>query len=177
MQFFTCLISTQALAGKFYNVSFRDGEEMEFVVRNVDDIYEVHGACNVSKKIIYTLPYQTRGHEAQKRSDLISNINCAVAFAVFFSIIWNYKATFISMFRWEVWEFLLSFMMAFILGVVVRRKFYDLSYEATKIFEVFGFDSPENVDLPKTSRKIRRQLANRVNNVSLYLPPWQFRYG
>lgn len=41
MEFFTCYVGKETLAGQFFHVGFIEGEEMEFVVVEENGIYQV----------------------------------------------------------------------------------------------------------------------------------------
>ncbi len=88
MEFFTCTVNGLELAGRFHKVEFKEGETVEFVVDKKSVGAVVHAARSPNQKMLWMLPYQTRGYLAQKRSDikwsLILSITTPFLFSVFF---------------------------------------------------------------------------------------------
>ncbi|AMC34361.1 hypothetical protein [Janthinobacterium sp. B9-8] len=87
MQFFTCKLDEKRGAGRFYNVGFKNGEEIEFVVEQEGDVYAVLVARSASQRLIWMLPQHLCGEEAHLRSDIkwtiITTIIGAVLYAIF----------------------------------------------------------------------------------------------
>jgi len=177
MEFFTCYVGKDALAGQFLHVGFIEGEEMEFVVVEKNGIHQVSGACSISQRLIWTLPYRTRGDVAQKWHDLMQSILISVIFSLLFTAFVHYKfdpgAT-----NWAqlVQQACVTFVVAFALNILVRRSFYEFSFEATKIFDVFGFSDPENVNLPKRHKKADVDYCKERGVPRAQRMPLQFRY-
>lgn len=176
MDFFTCSVGNFLLRGAFYSVGFENGDDMEFVVRKAGQVHDVRGACCVSQQIIWTLPYRSRGHEAQKRFDLFRNVLFSAIFGCLFSIIWNWKSAVGQVGSSYFVTFLIGSIMMLVLGAAVRRNFYEFSHEATKVFEVLGFSDPENVDLPKNHKKANRAFLGAARARNSLPVPWQYRY-
>lgn len=177
MDYFTCQIDEKALVGNFYQVSFVEGEKMEFVVTETGDFYKVHGACSPEKNLIWTLPYHTRGSIAQRSSDIIRSVVISLCGSLGFVILMAWKFD-LSEMGGEVYfnEIIISFVILLILNILVRRHFYEFSYEADKIFETFGFSDPGKVNLPKSHRCADIEYAIKTGSPRSQSVPWQFRY-
>jgi hypothetical protein len=177
MEFFTCQIDGKLLVGNFYKVSFIGGEKMEFVVTEIDGVYKVHGACSPQRSLIWTLPYHTRGSIAQRSSDIIRSIAISLCGSLGFLILMAWKFDLSEMGSGVYFnEIIISFVILLILNILVRRHFYEFSYEADKIFEVLGFSDPENVNLPKSHRCADIEYAKKTQSPRPQSVPWQFRY-
>lgn len=178
MENFKCFIGDKELIGDFYKVGFCDGEEMEFVAEKFDDFYGVHAACSISQKLIWTMPYRTRGTSAQKRHDIIGSLTVSFIATALLFVVANFLSSAESVHKWKnSRDFAtLGFFIVFILNVCVRRSFFKFSSEATKIFEVFGFFDPENVNLPRTNKQAEKRYCREKNVPKSYAVPWQFRY-
>jgi hypothetical protein len=155
MEFFTCYVGKEALAGQFLHVGFIEGEEMEFVVVEENGICQVRGACSISQRLIWTLPYRTRGDAAQKWHDSMQSILISAIFSLLFT----------------------AFVCRDLrLKYIVRRSFYDFSFEATKIFDVFGFCDPEHVNLPKGHKNADIEYCKEKGLPRSPHRPFEFRY-
>jgi hypothetical protein len=123
------------------------------------------------------LPYHTRGSIAQRSSDIIRSVVISLCGSVGFVILMAWKFD-LSEMGGEVYfnEIIISFVILLILNILVRRHFYEFSYEADKIFEAFGFSDPENVNLPKSHRSADIDYAKKTGSQRSQSVPWQFRY-
>lgn len=176
MQFFTCCVGEYRVKGRFYKIGFQEGDDIEFVVQRADELYEVYGACDPARKLIWTLPYRTRGHEAQKYNDMLKSLTYSVCFGFFFTIAWTWQYFGVVINGVRVECFSLAFIMMFALNSLVRRHFYDYSYQATAIFDAFGFEDPSNVNLQKMSKKILRSCGRGKDKIQGRLDVLQFYY-
>jgi hypothetical protein len=149
MEFFSCFVDALPVKGRFRRVDFKDGEKIDFVVTVKEGVGEVHGARDPSQRFIWTLPYQTRGHIAQKMSDIVSSLTISAACAILFSILTFYddpepiREQWIYVIKLTVMNFLITLFVNF----MARRPFYKFPYEATKVFSTFEFNDPARLNL------------------------------
>lgn len=178
MEYFRCFVDGKQLAGNFYEIGFVEGDEMEFVVEDVGEYYSVRAACSESKRLIWTLPNQTRGSLAQKRADILGSFLCSAIAAFIFLVIAyfisheTYAQKWVDMQRF----FFMGFILVFLVNAITRFTLYGFSKEATKIFKVLGFFDPEEVDLLKNHKAAETQYRIDTKNEAAYHPAWQFRY-
>lgn len=179
MKFFTCFVGGKLLRGRFYQVGFCNGEEMEFVVTSAVDGYEVHGARSIARRFIWTLPYQSRGHLAQMQSDLTSSLIWALSAGVAFYLIGYFQSTGIYIGNWEMaMQFsVMGFFIVFLVNIAARCHFYKFSKEATKILKVFGFVDPGKVNLPRSHAEADILYARENNESRSDFVPLRFRYA
>jgi len=177
MESFTCYVGKEALSGQFFHVGFMEGEEMEFVVVEENGIYQVSGACSISQRLIWTLPYRTRGDAAQKWHDSMQSILISFTFSLLFTAFVHYKYD-VGTANWAqlVQQASVTFVVIFVLNILVRRSFYHFSFEATKIFDVFGFCDPEHVNLPKRHKNADIEYCEDKGLSRPPRRPFEFRY-
>jgi hypothetical protein len=179
MEYFTCFVEKIPVTGRFHKVGFKDGETIDFAVTMNDGLGEAHGARNPIQRIIWTLPYRTRGHVAQKRHDISSSISISFISAALFAIFSFYAE---SGTLAECWQSVLKFSsisFAIVLTVcfLSRRPFYNFSFEATKIFDTLGFSHPSNVDLPKYHSQADKEYYQEIGKPRPWEDvPWRYRY-
>lgn len=179
MEFFTCSVAGRLLKGRFHKVGFKSGETIDFVVSVKDGIGEVHGARDQTQRYIWTLPYRTRGHIAQKESDIRSSLAISSVVAGGGTIALFYDSTLpLERLLVEIlWLTLPVFTLTLFINFMVRRRFYRFSYEATKIFEIFGFRNPALMDLPKCHSKADKEYYQEIGKPRPWDDvPWRYRY-
>jgi len=179
MEFFTCRVNDALLSGRFYKVDFREGENIDFVVTSGYRFSEVHGARNPEQCLIWSIPYRTRGNIAQKKHDIFSSLTVSAVASILFAIFSYYLE---SLPLAECWKNIarfsaLSFSIVLIVNFLSRWPFYKFSYEATKIFEAFGFEDPSMVDLPKNHDRADKKYYKRTGEPRPWLVvPLRYRY-
>lgn len=178
MEFFNCFVDAKKLAGRFYKVGFVDGDEIAFVAEKTGDVYRVHSACDESKRLIWTLPHQTRGNVAQRNSDFLGSFICATVAAISFFVIVFFVLARSGIDTWKLVRdtVIISFVSVLLVNALVRWKFYKFSHQATKIFRVLGFINPEYVDLPKDHKNADVQYRAAKSEKKISHPAWQFRF-
>jgi hypothetical protein len=180
MEYFTCFSGEIPITGRFHKVGFKDGETIDFAVTMNDGVGEVHGARNSAQRIIWTLPYKARGHIAQKRHDIWSSITTSLISANLFGLFSFYQETGTLEECWKgVLEFtLIAFGIVLIVCFLSRRPFYKFSFDATKIFEIFDFNSPSTVDLPKHHSQADKEYYIEIGKPRTWEDvPWKYRYS
>lgn len=178
MEFFTCFVGETALKGRFYKVDFQNGDLIEFVVSMEQGVGRVHGARNPSQRFIWTLPYQTRGHIAQMRSDILSSVIVSSVCAFIAAIIAIYQErTSLAGSRPVVLEFAtMAFFIVLIVNFLSRWPFFKFSFEATEVFRAFGYEDPARVDLPKQDSRADKAYCNATGEPRPLVKPWKYRY-
>ncbi len=178
MEYFTCTVNSRKLCGRFHRVEFSNGEEIEFVIeQNSLESAAVHGARNPASRLIWTLPYQTRGHQAQVRFNLKWILCTSVACSVGPTLFFVYSRPHGHLPPMMIPSLLLGFFLitAFI-GVLVAWKFLRFSRDTTAILETFGYEHAATVSLPaihNVAEKNRRKASGAPNEL---FHPWRFRY-
>lgn len=70
MEYFTCNVGPEKLYGRFFKVEFNNDEQIDFVVQRQNTENETYAARDQSKRIVWTLPLQSKGHTAQLKGKL-----------------------------------------------------------------------------------------------------------
>ncbi len=175
---FTCTVNNLLLGGRFHEVQFKDGDEVEFVIEQTPHGAVVYAARSPSKFLLWMLPHQMRGVAAQKRSD--------IKWTLIFSLVVPSLFTF---FAWlklptngtePLWLFPLMFFLIF-LGIfaVSFWVFFRLSRhskQATEVIRALGYKNPENVDLPALSKIAEKRIQIQTGKLPSVLSPWSFWY-
>ena len=165
VEFFTCKVDGLPVAGRFKNVSFKEGDELEFVVEYTNREKQAaigHAVRDPKQRLLWVVPEQERGTVAQKKD----NIWTAKMAAGFFAIIsfisgvgMGFVLGFDTVFIWLLIVFTPLFMGggAFLLGVLSTQFMVKRSEHANKVFTAMGYDNPEEVDLMLNTREINLQ--------------------
>jgi hypothetical protein len=178
MEFFTCFVDELPVKGRFHRVDFKEGEKIEFVISMKKGVGEVCGARDPVQRFIWTLPYQTRGHIAQKKSDILSSLTISGICSILFSILTFYdnmdQLT-------EEWPYmlnvtLLTFLITVFVNFMARRPFYKFSFEATHVFSTFGFEDPGMLNLPKRHIRADKTYCKETGEPRSWDKPWRYRY-
>ncbi|WP_314441233.1 putative type VI secretion system effector [Massilia timonae] len=178
MEFFTCVVDKMRLTGVFHQVEFRDGDYLEFVVTVADDVGKVHCVRDPERRLIWTHPYQVRGHIAQGRYDLIFSLILSIICTALFWYMSFYgleemppvPATYV------VSVLLPAFVLTFVICSAIRLRVYKFSQRATLIFRAFGFENPEYVNLPKNHSRADANHCRGTQFESVVGVPWRHRY-
>lgn len=179
MEFFTCRINNSILSGRFYKVDFKNGDSIDFVTTEKDGINEVHCARNPIQRLIWCIPYRTRGHSAQKKHDVFSSLKISGLSSLAFALFSYYQE---SLPLVDCWKIVLgfsslSFFIVLIVNFLSRWPFYKFSYEATSIFKTLGFKDPSMVDLPKNHDSAEKEFYKQIGEHPPWqAEPWKYRY-
>ena len=178
VEYFSCVVNDLRLFGHFYRVEFKDGDEMEFVFERYLGRGSVQGARSPVDRLIWTLPYQTRGVVAQLRHyskwRLIGSAGISVVFTGLFIFsrpsdldlpIWVYGIIFI-----------LGTLNLLMVSFLVTRRFRKFALNATKVFEAFGYEDSASIDLPSLNREAERKWSQEKKSSPQGFQPWRFRY-
>ena len=165
VEFFTCKVDGLPVAGRFKNVSFKEGDELEFVVEYTNRNKQAaigHAVRDPKQRFLWVVPEQERGTVAQKKD----NIWMAKFFAYFVGGI-SFVAFVISELTLDspsdgalILVPLVSLMLgggAFLLGVLSTQFMVKRAEHANKVFAAMGYDNPEEVDLMLNTREINLQ--------------------
>jgi hypothetical protein len=178
IEFFSCFVDELRMKGSFHRVDFREGETIDFVVTIYRGVGEVHGARNPSQHLIWTLPYRTRGHIAQKKHDISSSLNVSAISGLLFAILAFSQEPGPLV---ECWPTILKFAttgfwIILFVNYLARRPFYKFSFEATKIFSAFGFPDPATLNLPKRHNRADKDYSKATGEPRSWDQPWRYRY-
>jgi hypothetical protein len=67
---FTCTVNNVVFTGRFHEIQFKSGDEIEFVVEMTQNNGVVYAARSPSMRLLWMMPHQMRGKAAQKKSDV-----------------------------------------------------------------------------------------------------------
>jgi hypothetical protein len=175
MECFSCTLDAMSLTGRFHRVGFANGEVVEFVIEEGSRATPiVHCARNPASRIIWTLPYQTRGHRAQALFNLkwilLASLGCALVPTLFFLYMLPYSEV-------PQWTFPSLFFGIFLttasIGVATAWRFYKYSRETTEILEVLGYPNPAATSLPTLHKTAKK---DSIQSAPEHFQPWRFRY-
>jgi hypothetical protein len=151
---------------------------MEFVIERYLGRCSVQSARSPSHRLIWTLPYQTRGVTAQQRHyskwRLIGSTGTSAAFTGLFVFsrpsdvdlpLWVYATIFALV--------TLNFLAV---SFLVTRRFRKFSTNATKVFEAFGFEDALCIDLPALNKQAERKWSRENASSPQGYQPWRVRY-
>lgn len=182
MEFFTCFVGDDFLQGRFYNVEFKNGEFIHFVVEKYFGKNNVVAARDSVSRLVWTMPYRTKGHIAQRISNikgvLLSSLSVAVT-SFIAALFCNDQGDEITSLYWSsAWIVaLFGFLSTLIIGFRVCRRVYRNSVNATNTFELLNFAEPQNVDLPKNHRRAEKIYEAESGEEVAWSPnPLRFRY-
>jgi hypothetical protein len=178
VEYFTCVVNGLPLAGHFHKAGFTEGEDVEFVIEERNGGGIVHAARSPSQRILWMLPYQTRGHLAQKKSDwkwtwilsLLTGLIATIAMRLYLPFTGNEPAWILPTF------FGLSFSMVGLVNFLVRRRFTHFAESATLVLQALGYTNPEHVDLYKQHSLAQKKLKQETQQLPPLVDTWSFRY-
>lgn len=177
-EFFTCTVNGITLFGRFHKVEFADGDAIDFVVEPKSDAAAVHAARSTSKRTLWTLPYQARGRNAQRRSDrkwsviLSCSAVVAVAISEYFTSTPNPQEPII----YEILFYLAVFGLVLFVNWMIRRRFREFALNATAVFNQLGYTEPTDVDLYVIHKRAQKKLQDEAGTLPALMQPWSFRY-
>ncbi|MDW5416319.1 putative type VI secretion system effector [Iodobacter sp. CM08] len=179
MQFFTCKLDEKRVAGRFYKIGFKDGEEIEFVVEKEGDIYAVLAARSANQRLIWMLPQHLRGEKAHFKNDIKWTVICSIFGPIVFSILLYILAP-ESIPEVHLWRHPIPLGVAFVLsflGSVISRYYFSRFGKATTpIFAALGYEHPESVDLPAISNAAHKRYKQEHGKFATSEPAWTWRY-
>lgn len=178
MEFFTCSVNDIPLAGRFHKVEFKEGEIVEFVLEGKAEAALVRAARSPGQRVIWMLPYQSRGHIAQKSNDIKWTLIISII-TVFFIALSEFYFFPIRAHRREhggVIFFLIMFFAFIFINFMVRRRFYSFSIQCTEVLKTFGFINPSEVDLNSLHKQAQKKLYKGTGKLPSLMQPWSFRY-
>lgn len=174
MEFFKCKVNGVPLTGRFYRVGFQEGDMIEFVVIMSDRKGEVYAARSQQSRLIWTLPYHTRGHRAQLHHDIKSSLIISAVGTLLLAGLSYYEG-----FAADTGELILSLFFFTILlsgNFVSRWPFYRSSKDATKIFRAIGFTDPEWLNLPSMNGGAEKAFRAATGEPWSPIIPLRYRY-
>jgi len=177
MEFFTCTVGDEAISGIFYNVEFKNGQIIDFVIDQWSD-KNVLAARDPVRRIVWTQPYCTKGHAAQLRSNIVGSFMTSIAAAIllFVADYFSGSAERLSRLESAISQAFVSFILTLVLCFFVCKRVFRNSFNATLVFEALGFLEPAQVNLPKGNRNAERKYALETGAEEVQDMPWRFRY-
>jgi hypothetical protein len=178
VEYFTCVVNGLPLAGHFHKVGFIEGEEVEFVIEEQHGGGIVHAARSPSQRILWMLPYQTRGHLAQKKSDWkwtwILSLLLAGSTTLFF--LFKLPVNTDEPIWLRAGMFSLIFVVTVLINFLIRRRFTPFARSATDVFKTLGYANPAQVDLYKQHSLAEKKLRVETGQLPPSVDTWSFRY-
>lgn len=179
VDYFTCLVNGTRLMGCFHSASFKEGEEIVFVVTSTSAGYVVAAARSPARRLLWMPPYHERGEIAQNKSkwkwSLILSFIGALAFILFVLFVDTHPE------QEQLWHYFVAFAGAFVvllvMNLLVRAPFKKFGPATTPILAAFGFAAPAEMDLHKVSRAARERIKQKTGAAFVHEPPpWEFHY-
>jgi hypothetical protein len=178
VQCFTCEVNGMLLAGRFFEVQFKDGDAIEFVVEKTEHGAVVSAARSSSKRILWMLPHQMRGYLAQKKSDrrwsLILSFFAGVLPTGF--AYWEFGNNASRSLLGFLPIFFMMFFITLLINIWARSKFTGHAQQATEVIKALGYPNPEQVDLPALGKLAQKKLQAQLGKHPGFPKPWSFRY-
>lgn len=178
VEYFTCSVAGLSLSGHLHRVDFKNGDEMEFVIEKLGERGFVQGARSAVNRIVWMMPYQTRGVAAQQKNNTkwryVTSLLCGsipTAFFLFFlpedknSPFWFYPAIFLG-----------TSLTTLVISFLITRRFNEFSVMATEVLHAFGYENPEWVDLPALNKRAEQKLRSHAPDSPIMFQPWRFHY-
>ena len=180
MQYFTCRVDGHIVVGYFGQVSFKEGDLIEFAVHKYCEKIWAPAARDPLKRYIWVQPYMTRGAVAQKHYDIYWGVATSIVPSFLIGAYETYDGGG-ELFAAAPWFGpAVGGMLLFILATMnffIRWQFYPPSLEATQIFLALGFAAPEHVNLKKGDKLARKQRPKApAEHYSIASDPLCFRY-
>lgn len=178
MEFFTCVVGSTAVEGRFYKVEFDNGQYMDFAVETQSGRFTVCGARDPIRRLVWMLPHKSKGHLAQRRSNLIGILIISMAVAIIFfwlGYLVGHEDRQFRLSRAKAMS-LISFVMTLVISFRVCKKVFRHSIDTTHVFEVFGFVDPPNVNLPRRNSKAENRYAAQTGERAVFFKHCRYRY-
>jgi hypothetical protein len=178
MEFFTCVVGSTAVEGRFYKVEFDNGQYMDFAVETQSGRFTVCGARDPIRRLVWMLPHKSKGHLAQRRSNLIGILIISMAAAIIFFWLGYFVGHEDRQFRLSRAKVMsvISFLMMLIISFRVCKKVFRHSIDTTRVFEAFGFIDPPNVNLPRGNSKAEKRYAAQTGERAVFFKHCRYRY-
>jgi hypothetical protein len=178
VQCFTCEVNGMLLAGRFFEVQFKDGDAIEFVVEKTEHGAVVSAARSPSKRMLWMLPHQMRGYLAQKKSDmkwsLILSILAVLVVGVCETLFFKNNGD--EPFYYAIIFYISVFLIVWLINIWARSKFTVYAQQATEVIKALGYPNPEQVDLPALGKLAQKKLQAQLGKHPGFPKPWSFRY-
>jgi hypothetical protein len=147
---FECKVGTQRVTGRFGEVTFADGDQIEVVGSMSNGALGALAAIRPSDRTIWMYPHCSRGSDAYRRFCFrwipALSLLTPVAFVLTMTLISGGKGL-------DFWFFATMVasgaVVVAILLVFLARRFLRFAKLSDQIFVGLQFDQPESVDLPK----------------------------
>lgn len=173
VEYFTCVVEGNRLAGRFHRVGFKDGDDVEFVCDRMGDVQAVLAARDPNKRLLWTLPYHARGDAAQNKM--------AIKWIIGFSLVASSATMLISLpsessrqFSEGLMEFVPMFLICLAVGFFVRSFFVRHGKAATSIFAALGYKNPSQVDMKQIDHVARKKSRSDQHSGAQEL--WTYHY-
>lgn len=175
-RFFVCRVGADEISGSFHEVEFRDGDKIDFAVKNEEGKLVAMAARDPVKQLIWVQLYMTRGHLAQRRHYLRWGALLSIVLPMMIAAFETYSAIRSQgYFDWlGVFTGIGLIIMLGSINFLVCRRFYSASYEATEVFKALGYADPANVNLPK-GESFWAGLKGITGDNWVASEPWRYR--
>lgn len=179
MDFFSCSVDGEIISGRFYKVEFKDGQHIDFAVKVESGQRDVQAARDPLRRLVWTLPYRTKGHLAQRESNFVGSFATSICSAVVLPIAIIFADHEPGHLPSEMAGYgaFLGFFSTLIVSYRVCRRVFRTSSQATEAFKVLGFADPANLNLPRGHRKAERRYAAETGESEAEDRPWCFRHN
>lgn len=179
VQYFTATLDGKRIAGRFSNIWFQNGDELEVAAQpQSDGTYAAYAIRRPSDKTLWMFPHCSRGSKAHWKFARKMSVILSVSFSVLLCmapISFEGMAYFYSSdWLWSVLAIINGMVIGTYLSLNTARRWKPFIETAEMIFSTFGYSHPEAIDLPKQNKLYWKQHAkpNEVREVA----PWVFRY-
>lgn len=183
VEFFTCIVGGQRVAGRFTKASFKNGDSVEVAAQvQRDGTYAALAVRRPSDQTVWMFPHCSRG----RKTHWIYAIR--MLGWIFFTLLVMSGVSFGSFeffareaspksFLWFIAAMsgVLSFAMACHLSISTARRWRPFVRKAEAIFTAFGYRDPRGVDMEQQHKKYLRQHGGKWPY--LVEAPWVFRYA
>jgi hypothetical protein len=177
MDFFTCTINEKAVTGCFFKVGFQDGQYIDFVVHDQMHTSEVYAARDPKRRLVWTKPYRSKGHLAQKRSNICGGVLFVLSIAILsFGLVIYAEDMKISSLETAAKVTCTMSLFAIFLSWKMCRKFFGHGQEVTEVLNCLGFLSPAHVNLPKKRWNAEKNYASEIGQKPVRFENNGFRY-
>jgi hypothetical protein len=177
MDFFTCTVNDQAVTGCFFKVGFQDGQYIDFAVCDQMNTNEVCAARDPKRRLVWTKPYRSKGHLAQKKSNIYGGILFVMSTAILsFGMVFYAEDMKIYSVATATNVTCTVSLFAIFLSWKVCKKFFGHGREVTEILKAFGFSNPAHVNLPKQNWNAEKNYAFEIGQKPVRFENNGFRY-
>jgi hypothetical protein len=147
---FTCKVGSRSVTGRFGEVTFTDGDQVEVVGTEFDGTFSALAVARPSDRTIWMHPHCSRGTEAYRRFCL----RWIPALSFLIPVVFVLVMTMISGTReMDFWFFATTIasgtVAVAVLLFLLARKFLHFAKLSDQIFAGLQFGDPKSVDLPR----------------------------